>query len=197
MRGEILKAIQIAAGTYNRDIIELQLATVNSVDTVNWLCNVTTGGDKEPVTLDNVQLTAEMGSDGMIAVPAIESTVILAITKNKQIYVFKCSDIQEWAVYVSNGNGGYTSYILQSTLQQFNDGSYGGLLIGKNVANKLNNLENLLNNLILQYNSHTHIYIPGTGSPIPTTAALPTEAGSINPITQESDLENPLITHGK
>lgn len=79
------------------------------------------------------------------------------------------------------------------TLVQFNGGENGGMVLAQQLVNKINNIENLLNDLIAKFNSHTHpiIVSTGSGSSTPTTTQ---ETGLINPITQPSDIENTEIT---
>ena len=76
-----------------------------------------------------------------------------------------------------------------------NDGSYNGLVKVADLVTKLNNLENLVNDLISKFNSHTHILTltSGTGTAAPTAAP---ETNTLTP-TKQSDLENSKITHGK
>lgn len=76
---------------------------------------------------------------------------------------------------------------------QFNDGSNGGLVLVNPLVTKVNNLENLMNDLITKYNSHTHILTltSGTGT---AAATLTQETGMINPITKASDIQSTVIT---
>lgn len=79
------------------------------------------------------------------------------------------------------------------TLVQFNGGSNGGMVLAPKLVAKVNNLENLVNDFIAKYNTHTHpiIVSSGTGS---STATTTQETGIISPITQQSDIENIKIT---
>jgi len=78
---------------------------------------------------------------------------------------------------------------------QLNDGSYGGLIQIQKLITKINNLENLVNDLAAKFNTHSHILTltSGTGTAAPTAAP---ETNVLTP-TQQTDIENPLITHGK
>jgi len=82
-------------------------------------------------------------------------------------------------------------------------GEYGGvpIVVDRNNPNnglltKVNNLENLLNDLISKYNSHTHKTTcpagPGNAlSPLPPD----TETTTLSPITSQPDISHPNITH--
>jgi hypothetical protein len=76
---------------------------------------------------------------------------------------------------------------------QFNDGNNGGLVLVNPLVTKINALENLVNNLIQQYNGHTHILAlsSGTGT---AAATVSQETGMINPVTKASDIQSTVIT---
>jgi hypothetical protein len=78
-------------------------------------------------------------------------------------------------------------------LWEFNGGANGGLVLVNNLVEKVNNIENLLNNLIGAYNTHTHILTltSGTGTAGPSTVQ---EGGTINPVTTAQDIESKVIT---
>lgn len=84
-------------------------------------------------------------------------------------------------------------WLLNPNKTVFNGGENGGMVLVNPLVTKVNNLENLINDLILKYNSHTHILTltSGTGT---AAATLTTETGSINPITQAKDIESTVIT---
>ncbi len=75
---------------------------------------------------------------------------------------------------------------------QFNDGSNGGIPLSPSVSQRLNNIENFINNFVPIYNSHVHVLTltSGTGTAAPTTS---TETNTLTP-TQPSDIENQNIT---
>lgn len=86
-----------------------------------------------------------------------------------------------------------TDLFISAKQTQFNDGKSGGLVLVNPLVEKVNNIENLLNNLITQYNAHTHLLTltSGTGTAAPT---LTQETGTIAPITKASDIESTVIT---
>lgn len=70
------------------------------------------------------------------------------------------------------------------------DGSFGGLVEVVALTTKLNNLENLVNDLVSKYNVHTHpVSGASTGVPVipETTTLMP---------TVRADIENSEILHG-
>lgn len=98
----------------------------------------------------------------------------------------------------TSGDIDFTSFngnfnVLSKAIQLL-DGSLGGLVKVIDLTTKLNNLENLVNDLISKYNSHTHILTlsSGTGTAAPTVT---TETQTLTP-TNRGDIENTNITHG-
>lgn len=72
----------------------------------------------------------------------------------------------------------------------FMDGSLGGLVQVVALTTKLNNLENLVNDLISKYNVHTHP-VSGASTGVPV---IP-EPTTLTP-TVRANIENSKITHG-
>ena len=103
--GTIQRAIQILAGTYDKDMLNFEVAQVKTVDTVNWLCSVQLVSSSVQATYNNVQLTAEKASNGFIQVPKINSNVILAITSRNEKYIFMCSEVDALVFHQLNSDG--------------------------------------------------------------------------------------------
>lgn len=165
--GTIQRAVQILAGTYNKDLLSFEVAKVITVDTANWLCSAQLVSGTVQTTYNNVQLTAEKASNGFIQVPKINSNVILAITWRNEVYVFMCSEVDALVFHQKNTDGSYEEFTINCNsgfnpslplgMQitdgggngitigskgaiQLNDGSYGGLTEINNLTAKLNNL---------------------------------------------------------
>ena len=111
------------------------------------------------------------------------------------------------SVIVEGDDSGYLSQIgqvSQVNLAISNTGQdYGGLIIIQDLVDKLNNLENKVNNLIAfisalvgYYNGHTHI-ASSFGSPttVPSIIDNDTQPTDLQ-LTQVSDIENPVVKHG-
>ena len=170
-------SIQKLAGTYLKDLISIQACTVDSVDLPNRTCNCTPIGGDATTAMPDVQLCAE-NNNGLVVSPKVGSTVIVALSTRNNTFVLMFSDIDS---------------------MQFMDGTYGGMIqlldpnnAAKGILKKINNLENLLNDLITKYNSHTHVVAAAPGT---SAVPIPLETGVITP-TVRGDIENPLITQG-
>ena len=194
---EIKEAVQRLAGTFLKDGLSIIQATVTDVDTTKYTCTCSPISGDSTTTFTNVNLSAN-NNKGFIPLPALQSTVLVAVSiKNNPPYLIGWDLLQGLICIVQNTNDGSISQlIIQNGIVQINDGSYGGLIQIDQLVTKINNIENLLNEFIGTYNTHTHLYAPGPGTPAPTDAPVSTESNTIAPTTQRSDLENTKVTHG-
>lgn len=116
--------------------------------------------------ITDVRLQAE-DSNGVYFKPAVDSFVIIAPIEDFEFVVIMYSAIDEI---------------------QFLDGSYGGLVKIADLITKMNNLENKVNALITFINTHSHA---SNGAP-----PSPTFLGGSLTLTNQAEIENPLISHG-
>ena len=193
----INKSIQVMSGTFKADKVKFIWATVNSYDIDKQTCEVTGEND---VVIADVALSAGV-CDGFVIYPTKDSQVVIAETiyaSDKTRWVTMFSDVD--AIYMFTQNGWLSAWsngepgALQSK-------SFGGLAKVVDPVNqtagllaKINQLEKTVNNLITSFNSHLHISAAPT---VNTSAPNVPFTGVIAPITQQSDIQNDLITHGK
>lgn len=191
----IKTSIQKLAGTFGADTVQLLTCSVDSVDVAKRLCIVTpANGSFQSFP---AYLMAET-DDGVLIVPSEGSTVKVIFSNLNSPFVAQYSEINE--ILIISGN---QTYSLKNGLQQFNDGTYGGIPIVKDPADsnagllaRLNKLEDVVKDLVTQYNSHTHLYSPGPGTPVPTATTTSQETGIVTNTT-EVQISNPNILHGK
>lgn len=174
---ELVRAIRTIAGVNLKDNLHLADAEVLSVDVSNRTAQVQLiHGDSNQI------ITARLMSsvaDGCLYIPKTEgNTVVIAYSDYVEPYIALHGDIDS-IVWLGGDYQGVPIVIDPNNADN-------GLL------KKINNIEDLLNDLISQYNKHLHV---ASGSN--TSAPLPTylEASSINPITSQSDISHPNITH--
>ena len=152
------------------DVIYSVICTVKSVDTTDNIC------DCEPIDgsadLLEVRLMAQ-NSTGFLIIPKVNSIVVVTMINKYTGYVAMFSEVEEI---------------------QLNGDNYDGLVRIQDLVEKLNNLEDLVNDLVLKYNTHTHATscLAGAGTAAPTTA---TETTVLTP-TQQVELENITVKHG-
>jgi hypothetical protein len=162
--------VQKLAGTYLKDLVSIVICEVDSVDKKERTCDCTPVNGNADTSIPSVRLCAE-NNDGFLVFPKVGSTVIVAFSTYNSAFVLMYSDVDS---------------------VQFMDGSFKGIVKVIELTEKLNNLETLVNNHLLAYNTHTHLGVTAgfsaSGITTPDTQHLT--------LTTKSDIENPLITHG-
>jgi hypothetical protein len=179
---QIKEAIQHLAGTHNKDEIKVVQCEVESVDVDTRTCNVVTISGLATYTIENVALMSAI-DDGVLILPKVGSIVSVIHNKKGIKFVSQFSEVESIVIIT-----GDTTIEIKDGLVQFNDGSFDGLVKIKDLVDKLNNLENLVNQFIGLYNGHVH-----TSNGVVTFSVV---TKTLTP-TQQSDLENTKITHGK
>lgn len=193
----IKAAIQQMAGTFGQDVVKLNVGIVKSVDEDKSTCTVLVKGINESVEVPNVNLQVGV-CDGLQIIPAVDSEVLIITSTYNQSYIIQYSDVDKY--YLQVGDSEMT--INNDGTMQLNDGSYDGLVKVKELTDKLNALEDDVNNLktILQTALTTTVNEPGNGAPsafqIALNAATASWYGQQLQPTQQQDIENDRITHG-
>jgi len=167
----IREAIQYLAGTHDNEFIVVADAEVTEVDQPNRVCTVALIDGKVANIRDDARLMCAI-DDGILILPTVGSTVTIILSTFTDPLVI--------------GFSGVDSIILKG-------GDLGGLAIVPALIKKINNIENMLNDLASKYNSHTHPVV-STGAPTGSTSTQ--ETTTLIP-TQQSEIENTSITHGK
>ncbi|MDQ2718245.1 MAG: hypothetical protein M3Z26_00585 [Bacteroidota bacterium] len=187
--GQIIQSIQQIAGTFNADIVHLITAEVDSVNIASRSCSVTTISGKNSTALENVELMAAI-DDGILFVPSIGSTVKISYSNYNSPFIVQYSEVDQ-ILFIS----GSSQVSIVDGKIMLNDGSYGGLIQVEKLVEKLNNLENLVNDLAAKFTSHIHVLTltSGSGTSAPTASSETTTLIT----TQRADIENNLIQHGK
>lgn len=178
---EISDIIQQLAGTEKVDTIYIFEGTVISVNEGDRTCVVDPLSASFEGEITDVYLSAQP-NDGIIQIPAIDSVVKVMVCMGIDFpFVIQFSDLDKVV-------------ILAETSIQFNDGSFGGIVKVQELVDKINRLENKVNSIINTFNMHVHSGVQTGGGSSATTATPIT--GTITPVTQVSDINNPAITHG-
>ena len=171
----IITAVRRMAGTYNADTIFLVTAQVVSVDAAAGRCSVEAISGRSSTSIDNVEFQAVV-SDGLLLIPRVGSEVKVLMSTYTEPFIVQYSEVEK--------------AFISADLIQFNDGALKGLVKVIELTQKLNDIENKVNSIISTFNSHLHTS-GGAGAPTsPTTSPI---SGTLTP-TQQSDIENPVIT---
>jgi len=145
-----------------------KVCTVDSVDLVNRTCYCIPINEDADIT--EVRLMANI-DNGFLLIPEVNSIVVVSFLSDSSAYVSLVSQVSE---------------------VQLNGTNYDGLVRVIELTEKLNNLENLVNSLVLKYNAHTHI-ASSFGSP--TTVPPVLETTVLTPTTQ-TEIENLTVKQG-
>ena len=164
----IISVIQNLSGNQNDDKVKLLQCTVNSVDLGNRKANVTTITGQSTLDFD-VQLQAGI-ADGLVIEPLVGSMVYVLTSKYTLPFIVQYSDIVSLTM---------------------NGSEFGGLVKVIELTQKINALENKVNDLITKFNTHTHV---AAGSP--TSISNLVVSGTLTP-TQQNEIENIVIKHGE
>lgn len=180
----IKQSIRTIAGVDQMGNVSLVLCSVVSVNEANRTCTVTTISDEAETTIEDVKLMAE-DDDGVLLLPATESTVIMAFSDKIEPFVMFYSEIQAVNIIAVN-----SSLDIREDKIKLNDGSYGGLIKIVDLVNRINSMENAYNELQAKFNAHTHAVSGGTASPTPNQST-----SSVTNTTREQ-IENTTCVHG-
>ncbi|GAA4465245.1 hypothetical protein GCM10023093_17060 [Nemorincola caseinilytica] len=164
---------------HTQDTVALVSGVVKSVQEGDGTCAVLLNMDDAEMT-EGILLDITTGSvDGIHAIPAINSKVWLAEADEPGRWcMVKCDKIEKL-------------YITAVDKIALNGNGFGGLVKVDALVSKLNAIEEAFNTHLSNYNTHTH---PAPGGA--TTAPVVLDNGTIMPLTEASDIDNPKITHG-
>lgn len=187
MGRELIEAIRRITGTTLSDKVYIFPAEVVSVNEAERTCIVEALGAEERVTIEGVKLMAAV-DDGLLLIPSVESTVIVIQNTHGDPYVSLFSEVTKIVSIV-----GESSIEVTSGKIAINDGKLGGLVKVGALTDKLNAIEQKVNDLISLFNSHTH---SGVTSGTSTSGTTPTIVSGNLTQTAQSDIENDKVTHG-
>ena len=170
---DIKEAIEKLANTHDVEYVNILKCEVISVSDTEIVCKPVNSKIASEIIVPLLNLNGNTIS----CTPSIESIVLVAITNKNLITLLSVDDADE-------------INISANLKIEFNGGEFGGLVKINELLEKINNLENLLNDLIVKYNTHTHAV---SGAVAIITTLLETE--SLIP-TMLNEIENENITHG-
>jgi hypothetical protein len=202
---QIIESLQRITGTLLKDNVSIFSGIVDSVSEEKRTCTVTSINGQGAMTVENVQLMASV-NDGFLLVPAIDSVVIVGYSTFNKPFICLFSNIEKVLLVAGENNAsiqvdadGLLFEIAETKIQisdgeiKLNDGSMGGLVKVIELTQKLNNLENKVNQLITSFNSHVHTGVTtGAGS----SAITPTPVSGTLVVTNRGDIENNKILQG-
>jgi hypothetical protein len=152
---ELIRAIQKVADKSPKQNVKVLECEVVSVNIEEKTC-VVKSVSIEDTEISEVKMQAT-NNDGFCLVPAIESMVVVSVTKTKEPFIILTSDIDK-ILCVIDGNNFYT---FDSEGFVFNNGLNGGLVVSKNIIEKINTIEKSINDL--KFILSTWVPVPSDG----------------------------------
>lgn len=131
----IINCIRKIAGVDKLNLVNADICTVDSIDEVNGQISCTSIIGEAEVQYKDVMLNAS-GNDGIIAVPAKDSNVVIITLKNNQSFVVSISDIDKYICVIDGNN----SFQFDSNGFVLNNGTNGGVIEIVSQTAKLNQL---------------------------------------------------------
>ena len=148
-----------------QDVIPCKVVSVE-----DNLCQCTTlAGEKEIV---DVRISSEVDATNLLVIPSVDSAVMVGM--------------------IDDVNGVVVMYGKLDSIA-LRGAQFGGLVEVVGLVNKINALENLVNNILNTLKSTTIPLAPSGTYPFAPLYALLTD---IAPITVRGDIENTNVTHG-
>lgn len=174
VKNDIKNSILGIINTSDSEIYSI-LCKVAFVDMDSMTCDCVPIDTSKPNILDvKLIVKDEEGKlvNGFVVIPKVDSLVVVTMLSNEDGHVTMFSAVEEI---------------------QLNGKNFGGLIKIEKLVDKVNALENLVNNLLTTLKNTSITLAPsGTYPFAPLYAAF----NSISPITNKSDLENTTVNHG-
>lgn len=157
---------------------------VKEINSTDYTCYCEPIGDYADVQQVKIKLAAD--KLGFFVIPKLESFVVVSFLSDSSGYISMVTEIDNLVIYIDSGN----KLDVSSSGFIFNDGSLDGMVKINSLITKLNNLEDLVNQFVTNFNAW--IPVPNDGG-----ASLKTIFTS-NPVTPliptiKVDLENTKI----
>jgi len=155
---------------------------VISIDETNMTCDIEL--PNKPNMLDvRIRSLIDDQNTGILIVPKLSSVVLVGLIENREESAFICtySEIDKIHLIVND--------------IQLSGDAFGGLVKVDELTQKLNKVENAVNQLKADFNSHTHNAPQAPTGTVPTLPPLiPSTVTLIN--TVRNDIENQKVKHG-
>lgn len=132
------------------------------------------------------------GDKGIVIIPKKDSFVLVTFMDKNHAFVSATSEIEKVIVDFPELTGTVEEINIKDTEIVLNDGNNKGIVKVVELTQKLNALENLVNNILTALKSTTIPLAPSGSYPFaPLYAAM----NNISPVTSQSDIENDKIKH--
>lgn len=164
---------------------QVVVGKVTKVDTSNMVCDIEVKG--KPKLYDVRLRSVANGTDeGVLVTPKTGSYVLVGLINNREESAFVCgySEVEKIRLITKD--------------IELGSDAFGGLVKVEELTKKLNELEKGVNQLVMEFNSHTHI-VGAIQAPagVSVTSVTPIKPSSLTLIeTSQSEIENKNVKHG-
>jgi hypothetical protein len=175
-----------------KSILQNGLVSGTATKVTDTTCTLVQDGKPD---IEGVALNAyQQVEDSYVTVVPKEGSLIVVgtvdgeVTEQRPPVVIGCTEVQKviWKC-------GDKTLVFDSSAMVINGGDNGGLPISGNVTDRLNKLEDFVNQFVSTYNSHTHPYL-NVAAAATTSASAAAVSGTLTN-TVVADIENPKVKH--
>lgn len=162
---------------------QIVVGKVISVDENKQVCDVDVVNS--PDLLDvRIRAVIDDEKKGVLIVPKVDSYVLVGLINNRpeSAFVASVAEVDKYYLYVNKEI-------------QIGGDNFNGLVKIEELTQKLNNIETAFNQLVNEFNTHTHNAPQAPAGTLPTLPPLVPSSQSLVS-TQVSDLENTKVKHG-
>jgi hypothetical protein len=165
---------------------------VTKVDESNFTCNVMPLDNDAELFKVRLKPTIDNVKKGIIAIPSVDSYVIIGFLKNKDTnpFVIWCSNFEKYYMF---GEGGNTFEFKDDGTILINGDTFDGVPKVQVVTDEINDIKTDINTLKAAFTAW--IVIPSDGGAA-LKAAAASWAGQILTPAVKTDLENAKVKHG-
>lgn len=162
--------------------MQVVVGKVKSVDEDEMVCDIDL--ETSPDLLDvRLRAVIDKSDTGVLVYPKKDSRVLVGLIENKPQSAFICgySEVEKIRLITED---------IELAGDQF-----GGLIKIDDLVTKINGIEDALNDLAMDFDTHTHNSPPAPTNPVVTTPPI-IPSGVVLVNTQKSEIENDKVKHG-
>lgn len=168
------------------DEIYAKICEVISVDIENQTA------DLQPLdgSAEILDALIQVAENGVLIEPKVNSLVACVFVSKELAVIVNHSEIKQFGFQIEN-----ISFVANKDEIQLNGDTYKGLVKVEQLTQKLNAIETAFNQLVNEFNAHTHNAPQAPAGTLPTLTPLVPSTQNLNS-TQVGDLENEKVKHG-
>lgn len=172
----------------------IRIGKAINIDADKCICDIDLGKN---VFLYKAKLKAIEGDKdkGLVIVPKENTMVCAAMLEGVESnwVVFHYAEIDSWQIVTDSGG---RIIVTNEGKVYLNGDDHDGLVMVKELVDRLNEIETKHDALVDDLNSHTHKYVTPSG-PADTAPIVPPSMNKVDKHTSTSDIKSDKVFHGK